>query len=87
MLAILIMGTLPLATNAVKRDREIRLRETLRQIRSAIDEFKRDTNGACAAWIFFSASVMSLPPPTFAGSLFGPISTKSLHITGKRLTP
>lgn len=47
-LAILIMGTLPLATNAVKRDREIRLRETLRQIRSAIDEFKRDTNGACA---------------------------------------
>jgi len=48
-LAILIMGSLPLATNAVKRDREIRLRETLRQIRSAIDEFKRDTIGACAA--------------------------------------
>jgi len=48
-LAILIMGTLPLATNAVKRDREIRLRETLRQIRGAIDEFKRDTMGACAA--------------------------------------
>ena len=46
-LAILIMGTLPLATNAVKRDREIRLRETLRNIRSAIDEFKRDTIGAC----------------------------------------
>jgi general secretion pathway protein G len=46
-LAILIMGTLPLAANAVKRDREIRLRETLRQIRSAIDEFKRDTLGAC----------------------------------------
>lgn len=48
-LAILIMGTLPLAQNAVKRDREVRLRETLRQIRNAIDEFKRDTYGACPA--------------------------------------
>ena len=46
-LAILIMGTLPLAANAVKRDREMRLRETLRQMRTAIDEFKRDTMGAC----------------------------------------
>lgn len=48
-LAILIMGTMPLAVNAVKRDREMRLRETLRQMRSAIDEFKRDTLGACPA--------------------------------------
>jgi general secretion pathway protein G len=48
-LAILIMGTLPLAQNAVKRDREIRLRETLRQMRNAIDEFKRDTYGVCPA--------------------------------------
>ena len=47
----------------------------------------RDTNGACAASIFVSATTMSLPPPTLAGSLFGPISTKSLYITGKRLTP
>ncbi len=47
----------------------------------------RETNGACAASIFFSATTMSLPPPIFAGSLFGPISTKSLYITGKRLTP
>ena len=30
---------------------------------------------------------MSLPPAIFAGSLFGPISTKSLYITGKRFTP
>ena len=48
-LAILIMGTLPLAANAVKRDREVRLRETLRHIRTAIDEFRRDTMGACPA--------------------------------------
>ena len=46
-LAILIMGTVPLAQNAVKRDKEMRLRETLRMVRNAIDEFKRDTVGAC----------------------------------------
>jgi general secretion pathway protein G len=46
-LAILIVGTVPLAQNAVKRQNELRLRETLRQIRNAIDEFKRDTIGAC----------------------------------------
>ncbi len=46
-LSILVLGTIPLAQNATKRQREIRLRETLRLVRSAIDEFKRDTNGAC----------------------------------------
>ena len=46
-LAILVMGTVPLAQNAVKRQKELELREKLRQIRSAIDEFKRDTLGAC----------------------------------------
>ncbi len=48
-LAILIMGTLPLAQNSVKREREMRLRETLRQVRNAIDEFKRDSVGSCPA--------------------------------------
>ena len=47
-LAILVMGTIPLAQNAAKREKELKLRETLRQMRSAIDEFKRDTYGACA---------------------------------------
>jgi len=46
-LGILVMGTIPLAQNAVRRQKEIKLRETLRQVRSAIDEFKRDTIGAC----------------------------------------
>ena len=46
-LAILVMGTIPLTQNAAKRNKEIRLRETLRQVRQAIDEFKRDTLGAC----------------------------------------
>ncbi len=46
-LAVLVMGTIPLAQNAAKRQKEIRLRETLRLVRQAIDEFKRDTVGSC----------------------------------------
>lgn len=46
-LAILVVATVPLAQNAVKRQRELQLRENLRQIREAIDEFHRDTLGAC----------------------------------------
>ena len=46
-LAILVMGTLPLAQNAAKRQKELRLRENLRTMRTAIDEFHRDTVGAC----------------------------------------
>ena len=47
-LAVLVMGTIPMAQNAVTRQKEMRLRETLRDMRAAIDEFKRDTLGACA---------------------------------------
>ncbi|QQS42457.1 MAG: type II secretion system protein [Acidobacteriota bacterium] len=46
-LAIMVLGTIPLAQNAVRRQKEIRLRQTLRDIRNAIDEFKRDAIGAC----------------------------------------
>ncbi len=46
-LSVLVMGAIPLTQNAVKRQREVRLRESLRMIRGAIDEFKRDTVGAC----------------------------------------
>jgi general secretion pathway protein G len=48
-LAILVMGTIPVAQNAIRREKEIRLRETLRMVRGAIDEFRRDTVGACPA--------------------------------------
>jgi len=47
-LSILVMGTIPMAQNAVKRQKEVQLRDALRMMRSAIDEFKRDTIGACA---------------------------------------
>ncbi len=46
-LAVLVMGTLPMAQNALKRQKEQRLRESLAMMRRAIDEFKRDTFGAC----------------------------------------
>jgi len=44
-LTILTMGVLPLVKVAVKRQKEQQLRETLRAIRTAIDEFHRDTVG------------------------------------------
>ena len=44
-LTILTMGVLPLVKISVKRQKEQQLRETLRQIRIAIDEFHRDTIG------------------------------------------
>src|SRR5215210_5641445 len=47
-LSILALGTIPLVQNAVRRQKEQRLRETLREIRQAIDEFKRDASGPCS---------------------------------------
>ena len=44
-LTILTMGVLPLVKVAVKRQKEEQLRDHLRQIRTAIDEFHRDTVG------------------------------------------
>ncbi|MER3632711.1 MAG: hypothetical protein C4325_11575 [Blastocatellia bacterium] len=44
---VLVAATVPIAEKAVKRQKEARLRETLRTVRAAIDEFKRDTVGAC----------------------------------------
>lgn len=46
-LAVLVLGTIPLVQNSVKRQKEQRLRDSLAMMRLAIDEFKRDTIGAC----------------------------------------
>jgi general secretion pathway protein G len=46
-LAVLVMGTIPMAQNALKRQKEQRLRDALAMMRRGIDEFKRDTFGAC----------------------------------------
>ena len=56
-LAILVMGTIPMAQNGVRRQKEMKLREALRDMRSAIDAFKRDTFGACP-----QGAVMSTNP-------------------------
>lgn len=61
-LAILVMGTIPLAQNANKRQRELRLRENLRELRNAIDEFHRDTIGACNS----SGNTGNIPAPVAA---------------------
>jgi general secretion pathway protein G len=44
-MTILTLGVIPLVKVSVKRQQEQQLRETLRAIRSAIDEFHRDTVG------------------------------------------
>jgi general secretion pathway protein G len=44
-LTILTLGAMPLVKVSVKRQREQQLREALRQVRMAIDEFHRDTFG------------------------------------------
>jgi len=44
-LTILTLGVMPLVKVAVRRQKEQQLREALRQMRTAIDEFHRDTVG------------------------------------------
>ncbi len=44
-LSILTVGVLPLVRNSVKRSREYQLHESLREMRDAIKEFRRDTVG------------------------------------------
>ena len=49
-LSIMTLGVLPLVKVAVRRQKEQQLRDSLRQIRMAIDEFRRDTVGMnCSA--------------------------------------
>ena len=54
-LTIMTMGVLPLVKVAVKRQKEQQLRETLRQIRTAIDEFHRDTIGMVCTGVALTA--------------------------------
>ena len=44
-IAILVGMALPLARNSLKREREIQLRQNLREIRQAIDKFKDASDG------------------------------------------
>jgi len=44
-MSVLALGTIPLVKTAVKRQKEQQLRESLRMMREAIKEFRRDTQG------------------------------------------
>ena len=55
-LTILTMGVVPLMKISVKRQREQQLHEVLRQMRTAIDEFHRDTVG-------MTCTGTAAPPP------------------------
>lgn len=44
-MTVLTLAVIPIVRTSVRRQRELRLHEALRQMRSAIDEFKRDTVG------------------------------------------
>jgi general secretion pathway protein G len=58
-LTILTLGVLPLVKVSVKRQKEQQLRETLRAMRMAIDEFHRDTVGmVCTV-----GPIQGPPPP------------------------
>jgi general secretion pathway protein G len=61
-LSILTLGVVPLMKLSVKRQKEAQLRDTLRQIRMAIDEFHRDTvNMTCTGTV--GQVPGSAPPP------------------------
>lgn len=62
-MTILTMGVIPIATASIKRQKEYRLREALREMREAIKEFHRDTIQApCCAGPGAAAGPAPVPP-------------------------
>jgi len=72
-LAILTLGVVPLVQVAVKRQKEVQLREALRQMREGIDQFHREALAAPAGQVMSGTGVSGQPnppgPPQQAGSL------------------
>lgn len=65
-LTILTLAVVPLVQNTIKRQRETQLREALRDMRKAIDEFHRDTAGVPSVLPQCSGSkVIPGAPPIF----------------------
>jgi general secretion pathway protein G len=67
-MAILTLGVIPLVQVSVRRQREQRLREALREMRTAIEEFHRDTvgmqcTGAAATVTTPTEQTAGQPPP------------------------
>ena len=61
-MSILTVGVIPLARTAVRRQKEQRLRESLREMREAIKEFRRDTIGAPCCTQPGAAGQPGVPP-------------------------
>jgi general secretion pathway protein G len=61
-LTILTMGVVPLLKLSVKRQKEQQLHEALRQMRTAIDEFRRDTVGMTCTGTTVTGSGNVTPP-------------------------
>jgi general secretion pathway protein G len=72
-LTILTLGVIPLVKLSVKRQREQRLREALREMRTAIEEFHRDTMGMqCSGGVAIQAAPTGpIPNPAQAGGQAG----------------
>jgi general secretion pathway protein G len=63
-LTIMTLGVMPLVQISVRRQKEQQLREALRQMRSAIDEFHRDSVGMpCTGTGIGQTTTGSNPPP------------------------
>jgi general secretion pathway protein G len=71
-LSILTLGVLPLVKVSVKRQKEQQLRETLRAIRMAIDEFHRDTMGMVCTGV--AGAIPGQPGPQAGGGSSDPRS-------------
>jgi general secretion pathway protein G len=60
-LTILTLGIVPLLKLSVKRQKEQQLRDALRQMRTAIDEFHRDTTGMTCTGVAGGLSTGGIP--------------------------
>src|ERR1044071_497367 len=63
-LTIMTLGVMPLVKMSVRRQKEQQLREALRQMRSAIDEFHRDTMGMVCTGTGIGQAGGNTPPNT-----------------------
>lgn len=64
-MTILTLGVIPLVKVSVKRQKEQQLRDTLRQMRTAIDEFHRDTVGMICTGTAIPTGQGQNPPAVF----------------------
>src|SRR5258707_11211386 len=61
-MTILTMGIIPLVKVSVRRQKEQRLHEVLREMRTAIDEFHRDTVGMVCTGVPGGTTTPGAPP-------------------------